>query len=183
MVGLHTIYTLTALVAAAAAEPSSGCNSDGLSSGVYNLDINGVGRDYTLTVPENYDPSNPYRLIIGLHWWGGTMEDVATGQTVEAGVWNYYGLERLAEGSTVFVAPQGIDNNWYNEGGADFLFIDEMIRTIQDGLCIDTDLRFSIGFSWGGSTSFALACRDTEFPMRAVTAIGAAGPHECTCLM
>ena len=182
MVSFLSGFVLAAMASAAAAAPSSGCGTEGLASGVYNLvDANGVQREYTVTVPEGYDSNNPHRLILGIHWWGGSMEDVATGQTVEAGVWNYYGLERLAEGSAIFVAPQGIDGNWYNDNNADYLYMDEIIRAVEEGLCIDTDLRFAIGFSWGGSTSFGLACRDTEFPLRAITAIGAAGPYTCKC--
>lgn len=180
MASFFSRFALVAMASAAAAAPSSGCGAEGLASGVYNLvDANGVQREFTVTVPDGYDSNNPHRLILGIHWWGGSMEDVATGQTVEAGVWNYYGLERLAEGSAIFVAPQGIDGNWYNDNNADYLYMDEIIRTVEEGLCIDTDLRFAIGFSWGGSTSFGLACRDTEFPLRAITAIGAAGPYTC----
>lgn len=163
------------------AAPSAGCNgnSTGLSSGVHTLDVNGQQRDFTLTLPDSYNPSNPYRLILGIHWWGGSMEDVATGQTVETDTWAYYGLEQLAEGSAIFAAPQGINGSWYNEGGSDFAFLDQMVGTIEDALCVETELRFSIGFSWGGSTSVALACRDSEYPLRAITAIAAAGPYEC----
>lgn len=176
---LKTAAVPILLATGAQAAPSAGCGSQGLESGVHTLNINGVDRQFTLTIPDGYDANNPYRLILGVHWWGGTMEDVATGQTVEAGVFNYYGLERLAEGSAIFAAPQGIGGNWYNEGGADFAFIDQLIGTVEDALCVDTDLRFFIGFSWGGAMSYGLACRDTEYPLRAITAIGAAGPIEC----
>jgi hypothetical protein len=43
---------------------------------------------------------------------------------VEPGVWNYYGLERLAEETAIFIAPQGISGNWYNEGGSNYAFFD-----------------------------------------------------------
>lgn len=163
-----------------AAAPSGGCGKPpGLHSGPQTINVNGQNRQYIVRVPEGYDNANPYRLVVAMHWWGGNMEDVATGQTVEAGVWNYYGLERLAEESTIFVAPNGIDGNWYNEGGSDYAFIDEVNRAVEESLCIDTDLRFNIGFSWGGSMSVALACRGGEFPVRAVTAIAAAGPFDC----
>ena len=161
------------------AAPSAGCGqSPGLESGPQTINVNGQERQYIIRVPEGYDSANPYRLVIAMHWWGGTMDDVASG-SVEPGVWNYYGLERLAEESAIFVAPNGIDGNWYNEGGSDYAFIDEVNRAVEESLCVDTELRFTIGFSWGGSMSVALACRGGEFPVRAVTAIAAAGPFEC----
>jgi poly(3-hydroxybutyrate) depolymerase len=171
-------FALGALRAYAA--PSSGCGiQPAFESGPQTVDVNGQTRSFIVRIPENYDNNSPYRLILGVHWWGGSMEDVAYGQTVTPEVWNYYGLERLAEETAIFIAPQGIDGNWYNEGGSDYAFFDEIHRTVESSLCVDTDLRFSIGFSWGGSTSIGLACRDSEFPLRAITAIGAAGPYEC----
>lgn len=162
------------------AAPSAGCGTEtDLQSGPQAVNVNGQERKFILRIPEGYNNSNAYRLIFGVHWWGGSMEDVAYGQTVAPGVWNYYGLEQLAQETAIFVAPQGIDGNWYNDGGSDYAFFDEINRLIESSLCVDTDLRFSIGFSWGGSTSVGLACRDSEFPLRAITAIGAAGPYTC----
>jgi poly(3-hydroxybutyrate) depolymerase len=162
------------------AAPSPGCGTQAsLQSGPQTINVNGQNRNFILRIPEGYDNNNAYRLIFGVHWWGGSMEDVAYGGTVDPGVWNYYGLERMADESAIFVAPQGIDGNWYNEGGSDYAFFDEIHRLVEGSLCVDTDLRFSIGFSWGGSTSVGLACRDGEFPLRAITAIAAAGPYTC----
>lgn len=175
---LVTLFLAGAIGVAAA--PSAGCGqAPSLESGPQTVNVNGQDRNFIVRVPEGYDNNNPYRLIFGVHWWGGSMEDVAYGQTVEPGVWNYYGLERLAEETAIFVAPQGIDGNWYNDGGSDYAFFDEINRLVEGSLCVDTDLRFSIGFSWGGSTSVGIACRDGEFPFRAITAIAAAGPFEC----
>jgi poly(3-hydroxybutyrate) depolymerase len=175
---IATVFLAGAIGVSAA--PSSGCGlSPGLESGPQTINVNGQDRQFIVRVPEGYNNTKPYRLIFGIHWWGGSMDDVAYGQTVEPGVWNYYGLERLAEETAIFVAPQGIDGNWYNEGGSDYAFFDEINRLVEDSLCVDTDLRFSIGFSWGGSTSVGIACRDSEFPFRAITAIAAAGPFEC----
>ncbi|GAA3415023.1 hypothetical protein [Streptosporangium vulgare] len=98
---------------------------------------------------------------------GGTATDVATGQTVQRDVWSYYGLQRLAGESTIFVAPQGIGNGWANSGGEDVTFVDDMIRRIEGDLCVETTQRFALGFSYGGAMSFALACaRPTVFPRR-----------------
>jgi hypothetical protein len=54
-------------------------------------------------------------------------------------------------------------------------FTDDMIRLIDNALCVDTTQRFSVGFSYGGAMSYSLACsRPNEF--RAVAAIAAPGP-------
>jgi hypothetical protein len=111
--------------------------------------------------------------VLGFHWLNGTATDVATGQTVQRDVWAYYGLLRLANNSTVFVAPQGLNNGWGNAGGEDLTFVDDILRRLDAGLCIDTSQRFALGFSYGAAMSYALACaRPTVFRAVAVYAGG-----------
>jgi poly(3-hydroxybutyrate) depolymerase len=71
---------------------------------------------------------------------------------------SYYGLWNLAEGSTIFVAPQGEENAWWNRGGADVEFSRTLLTKIEEDLCIDTSRIFCEGFSMGGSMSYAMAC-------------------------
>ncbi|MCE0446534.1 hypothetical protein LT493_23435 [Streptomyces tricolor] len=127
----------------------------------------------SLRIPGGYDRSRPYRLVLGFHWWGGTSTDIATGRTVETGTWAYYGLQRLANDSAVFVAPQGLDNGWANAGGEDVTFVDDMLRRIESDLCVDTTQRFALGFSYGAAMSYALACsRATVFRAVAIQSGG-----------
>jgi hypothetical protein len=67
-------------------------------------------------------------------------------------------LSDAANNSTIFVAPQGNSNGWANPGGQDVAFVDEMLRRLDAGLCIDTTQRFAGGFSYGGGMSYAIAC-------------------------
>jgi len=156
--------------AAAAAAPTAGCGkAPALTSGTYTIQSGGKSRTFILRIPDGYDRNHAYRLVFGFHWLGGTSTDVATGRTVETGTWAYYGLQRLANNSTIFVAPQGLDNGWANAGGEDVTFVDDMIRRIETDLCVDTTQRFALGFSYGAAMSYALACsRATVF--RAVAA-------------
>ncbi|KAF3165509.1 hypothetical protein TWF225_002149 [Orbilia oligospora] len=138
---------------------SPGCGKGAtLTSGTKSMTVNGKTRQYILRVPNNYDQNKPYRLIFGLHWLSGTMTDVATGQTVQRDVWSYYGLQQLASESAIFVAPQGLNNGWANSGGEDITFIDQIMSTVEAGLCVNQKLRFATGFSYGGAMSFSLAC-------------------------
>ncbi|MCA2225135.1 lectin [Nonomuraea aurantiaca] len=144
---------------AAAATPGCG-KPPALASGTHSLVSSGQNRSYILRVPSNYDNNHPYRLIFGFHWVGGTANDVDSGGT-DGYNWSYYGLRRLADNannSTIFVAPQGINNGWANSGGQDVTFTDDMIRQIEAGLCVDTTQIFSSGFSYGGAMTYALAC-------------------------
>jgi poly(3-hydroxybutyrate) depolymerase len=158
-----TLLPIAALATAALAQSSGGCSGQPtLKSGIQNID----GRQYTLKIPDNYDSSNPYRLIFGFHWRGGSMGDVVNGNSVP----KWYGLDALSEGSAIFVAPNGIDNGWANGGGSDIAFVDSIIKQVEADLCVDQSQRFATGFSYGGGMSYSIACsRAGEF--RAVAPI------------
>ncbi|KAL1584907.1 hypothetical protein WHR41_06630 [Cladosporium halotolerans] len=158
-----TLLPIAALATAALAQSSSGCNGQAtLTSGVQNIN----NRQYTLKIPDGYDSSKPYRLIFGFHWLGGSMGDVVNGNSVQP----WYGLDALSEGSAIFVAPDGIDNGWANQGGSDIEFVDSIIEQVESDLCVDQGSRFATGFSYGGGMSYAVACaRAGEF--RAVAPI------------
>lgn len=44
-----------------------------------------------------------------------------------------------------------------NQGGEDVTFFDNLVKTVEADLCVETTLRFSTGFSYGGAMSYALA--------------------------
>ncbi|MFJ9742340.1 alpha/beta hydrolase family esterase [Streptomyces sp. NPDC101166] len=163
-----------ALAGAAAPAATAGCGkAPGLASGTHTLQVNGKSRSYILRVPDNYDRNRAYRMVFGFHWRGGTSTDVATGRTVQNGTWAYYGLQRLANNSAIFIAPQGLGNGWGNAGGEDLTFVDSMVRQIDAALCVDTARRFSVGFSYGAAMTYALACsRPTVFRAVAVQSGG-----------
>jgi poly(3-hydroxybutyrate) depolymerase len=137
---------------------STGCGQDPtLTSGEHTIQTGGQNRSYILSIPNGYDNNRPYRLVFAYHWRGGTMQDVDGGGT-SGDAWSYYGLREQADDSTIFVAPQGIDNGWANSGGQDLTFTDDMLALIEGDLCVDTRRIFALGFSYGGGMSYALAC-------------------------
>ncbi|MDQ1287097.1 MAG: hypothetical protein QG622_662 [Actinomycetota bacterium] len=138
---------------------TAGCGkTPTLKNGTYSVQVSGKNRTYILKVPDNYNNKTPYKLIFGLHWLGGNATDVANGGTVDP----YYGLQKLANNTAIFVAPQGLSESmgtgWANTGGQDITFIDTLISTIEADLCVDTTQLYSLGFSFGGGMSYALAC-------------------------
>jgi poly(3-hydroxybutyrate) depolymerase len=133
---------------------SSGCGApDWPDNDRYTIDISGTNREYILRIPDDYDPSRPYRLVLSFHWLNGTADNVANGGGTTSGP--YYGLWDLAEGSTIFVAPQGINNSWPS---GNVPFASALLDRLTSELCIDESRVFSTGFSMGGSMSYAVAC-------------------------
>ncbi|WSA42675.1 ricin-type beta-trefoil lectin domain protein [Streptomyces sp. NBC_01808] len=165
-----------------AAAPTAGCGqAPTLTSGTHTISSSGQNRSYILRIPADYDNTHPYRLIFGMHWLGGTANDVDSGGS-DGYNWSYYGLRRLADSTnngTIFVAPQGLNNGWANSGGQDVTLVDDILREIEAGLCVDTAQVFSAGFSYGGAMSYALACgRATVF--RAVAVYSGANLSGCS---
>jgi poly(3-hydroxybutyrate) depolymerase len=158
---------------------SPGCGkAPTLTSGTHTIQSSGQNRSFILRLPDNYNNNTQYRLIFGYHWRGGTAGDVDSGGT-DGYNWSYYGLRRLANNSAIFVAPQGNGNGWANPGGQDVTFTDDMIRRIENDLCVDTAQRFALGFSYGGGMSYSLACsRATTF--RAVAVYSGAQLSGCS---
>ncbi|KAA2252244.1 poly(3-hydroxybutyrate) depolymerase [Solihabitans fulvus] len=165
-----------------AAAGTAGCGrAPTLTSGSHTIQSSGQNRSYILRIPNNYDNNHPYRLIVGLHWLGGTANDVDSGGT-DGYNWSYYGLRRLADNAnngTIFVAPQGNGNGWGNPGGQDVTFIDDLLRQLEGDLCVDASQVFAGGFSYGAAMSYALACaRPTVF--RAVAVYSGANLSGCS---
>jgi dienelactone hydrolase len=76
------------------------------------------------------------------------------------------------------VAPQGIDNGWANTGNRDLTLVDNLTALIEGDLCVDTTQLFALGWSYGGSMSYAVACaRPAVF--RAVAVLSGANLSGC----
>ncbi|MET8147233.1 cellulose binding domain-containing protein [Actinoplanes sp. NPDC049668] len=155
----------------AVAAPTAGCGkAPTLTSGTRTISSGGQNRTYILRVPDGYDRNRPYKLIFAFHWLNGTAANVAGG--------GYYGLQQLSNNSAIFVAPQGLDNGWANTGGRDLTLVDNLTALIEGELCVDTSQLFALGWSYGGSMSYAVACaRPAVF--RAVAVLSGANLSGC----
>jgi len=127
-----------------------------LQSGTFTIDVEGTDRKYVLDVPTEYDTEHPYRLVFVWHPLGGSASQVVNG--------GYDGLKARAEGSAIFVAPDGLEGSaagidgqgWYNADGGDMKFLSSLLAHLKDGLCVDNERIFSTGFSFGGMMSYAV---------------------------
>lgn len=138
---------------------SAGCGTNKtIQNGRININVDGTNRSYILRVPDNYDNQNPYRLIMAYHWLNGNANQVAQGGMGGSTEDPFYGLWDLADNTTIFVAPEGIDAGWANSGGRDIRLTDEILSDLTDDLCIDEARIFATGFSYGAGMSNALAC-------------------------
>jgi poly(3-hydroxybutyrate) depolymerase len=138
---------------------SAGCGTArALMNGRRTIQSGGMNREYILRVPDDYDNTRPYRLILAYHWANGNANQVANGGMGGSTEDPYFGLWDLAQNSTIFVAPEGLNAGWANTGGRDVALTDAILEEVLGDLCIDRARIFSTGFSFGASMSHALAC-------------------------
>ena len=135
----------------------SGSNVGTGEGGWLTIQSAGQTRGFAVRLPANYDKSHPYPLIFAFHWNGGTADQLDTGGS-NGYWWAYYGFQRKSNNGAIFVAPQGIGNGWPNTGGRDLTFTDDMLKLLEDNLCVDTTHIITSGFSYGGGMSYEIAC-------------------------
>ncbi|KAF2009887.1 carbohydrate esterase family 1 protein [Aaosphaeria arxii CBS 175.79] len=163
------------MVAGAFSAPTAGCGKapTSIKAGINTMTVNNKRREWILSLPDNYDNTKPYRFIFGLHWLTGTMNDVANGGQIQP----YYGLPAFTNGSAIYVSPNGLvdqmGSGWANQGNEDIDFLTKIMETTNNELCIEDNLRFSMGFSYGAGMSHSLAC-SLGGKLRAVAAFSGA---------
>jgi poly(3-hydroxybutyrate) depolymerase len=162
------------------AVPSDGCGKATTAKTGDNqtITVGSSSRTYNLKLPANYDQTHPYRLIVAYHWLNGTAANVSTGSGGTIKSWYDLDTTVASNGTTVFVAPQGLNNGWSNSGGADIDFSRALITQLESTICIDKARIFCEGFSMGGSMSYAMASAAPDI-IRAV-AVHSGGPMSGT---
>ncbi|WFE63690.1 cellulose binding domain-containing protein [Micromonospora sp. WMMD714] len=151
---------------------TAGCGkAPTLTNGTRTISSSGQNRSYILRIPDGYDRNRQYRLVVGFHWLNGSAQNVSSA--------GYYGLLPLSNNSTIFVAPQGIDAGWANTNGRDLTLFDDILRQVENDLCVDTTQRFVLGWSYGGAMSYAVACARPTV-VRAVAVLSGAQLSGCS---
>lgn len=144
--------------------PSAGCGKAWARANKSTVTMQSAGleRKYILWLPEKYDNKHPYRLVLAYHWYTGSAQQVVDCQTESIRCYTtqspFFGLWELADDSTIFVAPDGLEAGWANTNGRDLAFTDDLLAKLEDELCIDEARVFANGFSYGGAMSATLAC-------------------------
>jgi poly(3-hydroxybutyrate) depolymerase len=157
--------------------PSEGCTvASPPSGGTYTIDVDGTEREYILNLPEDYDPTRPYPLILAWHGAMYSAEWVDTGGEPQTGP--YFGIEEEANGNAIFVAPQALTGSWTNQDGRDLAFADAMVARFEAELCLDESRLFSVGFSMGAIMTMRIGCARAD-KFRAIAPLSGSWPEEC----
>jgi len=129
---------------------STGCGrTPTLQNGTITISYGNASRKYILRVPDSYDSSHAYRLVLAYAWSGASASQVVST--------NYFTFATQDSKETVFAAPDASDGagTWSN---SDVGFTDAILTQVEGDLCIDKTRVFATGFSFGGAMAMALAC-------------------------
>jgi poly(3-hydroxybutyrate) depolymerase len=151
---------------------SGGCTkTPTLKNNAYNsLMSGGKSRQYYLRWPPGYDNTRAYRLILGLHGATGKGTDVAPG---------FFGIYELSKGSAIFIAPDASGGLW--SAATDTTFVDDILKSVEADLCIDTTRVQLEGFSQGAAMAWTLACSRPKVFRAVVGHSGGGVANPTTC--
>ena len=150
--------------------PTAGCGKAVPKSGFLGSQkIN--GRTYELYLPDNYDPSTPYPVVVSFHGDGGTGAGERTSLKLED-----------ASGKKAIIAyPDGLGKTWNTDDltkmNADIAFGDAIIASLESTYCTAKGKILVTGVSRGGYFVNQYACR-SKTPVTAVVSHAGGGPYQ-----
>ena len=165
-----------------ASMPSPGCGMTPTTTAetTYMIDVSGTSRSYIVTLPANYNASQPHQLVFAWHGRTGTAMQIARG--------NHYNLKSRMT-NAIFVAGQGLgtstdpaDTGWPNTNGQDIAFVRAALAWMNSNYCVDQARVFSVGFSYGGIMSHTIACQMSDTFRAVAPMAGATFGRTTSCL-
>jgi polyhydroxybutyrate depolymerase len=154
-----------------------------LTEGEHGLTLDGLERRFVVRLPVDYDPARAYPVVFSLPGNGGALEEWDQTDGDKA-------LRTVMGADGILVATEAIDKQWRDYSmpektwpgriEQELLYFDAVIGQVGDGLCVDLDHLFALGFSGGGSFSGVLGCRRSD--IRAIATGGAViyfDPADC----
>lgn len=176
-----------------APRPSAGCGKNSslvktktIENGErYEMMVEGLNREYFITLPKDYDKTKPYKLLFAMHSMGSNAEDFVHHFADQDHPSPYYGQQNLdTEGNYIFVSPRGDTDTWpwRMSDDKDHQFFDKLLTTMENNYCIDTSRVFVTGFAYGALFTYSLA-EEFQDRIRAIVTYAVADyniyePHE-----
>ena len=115
-------------------------------TGVMHRKQTGKHAEYSLYVPENYDPGKRWPLVITLHGGHGRGDDYLL-------TW----LRTAKSRGLILLSPKSLGQTWsIQQPGLDVRSILSMLETVMDEYAVNTSRILVSGLSDGGTFSYAL---------------------------
>jgi polyhydroxybutyrate depolymerase len=161
-----------------AAELSSGCGA-APKRPLETFRVAGRERHAIVVLPEPYRASRPHALVFAFH--GRTNDNLRARR--------YFGLERAAHRSTIYIYPAALPDRsgrfaWADPGDPadglrDFALFDVILDQVSSTYCIDLDAVYLVGHSLGASFANSLACARAQRIRGVASVAGGIAPSHC----
>ncbi|EKD44387.1 MAG: hypothetical protein ACD_71C00154G0004 [uncultured bacterium (gcode 4)] len=134
------------------------------NNGLYvrnTLMIDGMSREYNLSLPSDYSQDKQYNLVVAFHGRTSSNDMVQNymGLQEKAGYWqrNKGGITQT---DTIVAYPAGIaiSGGYSWSAAANVEFFDAILQQVSNSYCINRDQIFIVGHSLGGWFANKLAC-------------------------
>jgi len=154
-------------------DPSEGCGLEaGQQLGQWveqpDLMIQGVPREWSVWLPNDYDPARAYPLVMLFHGCSSATNNVP--------------MENVTDDQAILVRGAGVSPNvcWdASSNGPDIEFFDAMVAELFADRCIDRSRVFGVGYSSGSWLLNALECvRGDVLRANGTVAGGTPGPQQ-----
>lgn len=144
------------------------------------------GRNFQLLVPPGYDPARPTGLVIGLHGYSSTAEELDS----------YFGLStEAAERGLLVALPEGTQDSsgnrfWnatesccdFNDSGVDDSdYLSRLIEQVLRSYAVDPGRVYVVGHSNGGFMAHRLACEHADQVAGIMSLAGAQNSDRSAC--
>jgi predicted esterase len=170
--------------------PSSGCGATPPASGTYTIQTTGSKpadcldalcgdwaseREYTVFLPQDYDPNHPYTLVFLGPGCGGNGTTIYSIENNAQETAIRVGLTPSAEIQAVHATNpnQGCFDDRDGDASVDFVLYETLYDSLESQLCFDRNRVFTGGNSTGGLMANELGCKyagDSQRPIRGVMA-------------
>ncbi len=157
--------------------PSAGCNlpsSQMTATWVAQdpLMIDGTPREWSVWMPEGYDPERAYPVVFLFHG--------CTSGTNNLPMQNVTGEDAIVVRGTGILSD--ICWDWFPSDGVEVQFFDAMVAALQESRCVDTSRYFGVGYSSGSYLLSMLGCYRAHV-LRAAASVagGSYSPARTNC--
>lgn len=131
------------------------------------VNVDGNGRPYATWLPEGYDPTRGYPVILLLHGCGSGTNNLP--------MENHTGSDAILVRGT----GSGADTCWNDNN--DLPFIDAMVDDVKARFCTDNDRYFAVGYSSGSWIASLLSCARSDVFRGIGTVAGGENPGPSPC--
>ncbi|MGE0786527.1 MAG: PHB depolymerase family esterase [Sandaracinaceae bacterium] len=133
---------------------SAGCGNASPLTGARTVDVMGMTGDYLVSLPSDYDPTQPYPLGFGFHGAGRTHENCHDGDCA--------GFQAAMGERAILVYIKSFTDAWpwpMDVREQNVALFEAVLDVVRGDYCVDEGRMFVAGTSSGASFSNVLGCR------------------------